>query len=171
MFHVVEAPSEFEGRVIAGLAVWNVAVLIPADDTGTFESLRYLSLTLPLTYTLTDIGLKDRKDANKKHCETAIEVAGRRFKTYFAEYAEEPIHLSILVIHPDFPRRGAGTMLVNWGIKAAEEKGWPVTLCASPMGQLLYKRLQFEEIATEVVRVEGEEETCISTVMVLKKKA
>ena len=41
-----------------------------------------------------------------------------------------------------------------------------MTLCASPMGQLLYEHLGFDQLATEVVRVEGEEETLESTVMV-----
>jgi hypothetical protein len=54
-------------------------------------------------------------------------------------------------------------MLVNWGIKAGEEKGSPVTLCVSPVGQLLYKHLKFEKIATEFIRAEGEEETLTST--------
>ena len=62
-------------------------------------------------------------------------------------------------------------MLVNWGIEAAEEKGWPVTLCASPMGQLLYEHLKFTKIATEIVRVEGEEEILSSAVMVRETKS
>ena len=74
--------------------------------------------------------------------------------------------LSALVVHPDFQRRGAGTMLASWGIKAAGEKGWPVTLCATLKGQTLYERLKFERIATEVIRVDGEEETITGAVMV-----
>lgn len=58
-------------------------------------------------------------------------------------------------------------MLVNWGVEAARAEGWPTTLCASPMGCLLYKRLGFEEIAVEVVRCEGEEEEMKSIAMVL----
>ena len=57
-------------------------------------------------------------------------------------------------------------MLVRWGVAVAEGKGWPVTLCASPMERFLYEHLGFEKIAAEVVQVEGEEETLTSTVMV-----
>ncbi len=57
-------------------------------------------------------------------------------------------------------------MLVRWGMAVAEDKGWPVTLCASPMGRFLHEHLDFEEIASEVVQVEGKEETLTSTVMV-----
>lgn len=53
------------------------------------------------------------------------------------------------------------------GIEVAEGKGWPVTLCASPMGRLLYEHLGFEKIASEVVQVEGEEQTLTSTVMIM----
>ncbi|KAM7186441.1 hypothetical protein V8F33_011834 [Rhypophila sp. PSN 637] len=61
-------------------------------------------------------------------------------------------------------------MLVNWGIKSAEAKCWPVTLCASPMGRFFYVSLGFQTVATEVVRVEGEGKTIESTVMVLPPK-
>ncbi len=91
--------------------------------------------------------------------------------TYFTKWAEKQINLSALVVHPDFRRRGGGTMLVNWGIKAAGEKGWPVTLCASPMGQFLYNYLNFEKIATEVTQVEGEDETLTCAVMVRESNA
>ena len=117
-----------------------------------------------------ELGLDKRRDANKEHCIAFYEVAGRRFQTYFAVFAENQVNLSALVVHPDFRRRGAGTMLVDWGIKAADAKGWPVTLCASPMGQLLYQHLGFKQIATEVVRVVGEEETLTSAVMVLREE-
>ena len=70
------------------------------------------------------------------------------------------------MVHPDFRLRGAGTKLVRWGIEVAEGKGWPVTLCASPMSLLLYEHLGFEKIASEVVQVEGEEETLTSAVMI-----
>ena len=76
------------------------------------------------------------------------------------------MNLSALVVHPAFRQHGAGTMLVDWGIKAADTKGWPVTLCASPMGQLLYQH----QIATEVFRVVGEDETLTSAVMVLREE-
>ena len=133
------------------------------------KSPSYSSLIVWLIIACIDLGLEKRKDTNKKHCEAFYESAGKRFQTYFAKWAEEQINLSALVVHPDFRRQGAGTMLVNWGIKAAHEKGWPVTLCASPMGKLLYEHLKFERIATEVVRAEDEEETMSSAVMVLRE--
>ncbi len=120
---------------------------------------------------LLDPAEKDRKDADKERCEAFFAKAGQRFRTYCKKWAEEQVNLSSLVVHPDFRLRGGGTMLVRWGITVAGGKGWPVTLCASPMGRLLYEHLGFENIASEIVQVEGEEETLTSTVMVYGAEA
>ena len=56
-------------------------------------------------------------------------------------------------------------MLLKWGIRTAEEKGWPVTVFASPMGELLYSHLKFEKLATEKIKAEGEEEKLTFSVM------
>ncbi|GJC77406.1 acetyltransferase [Colletotrichum liriopes] len=148
LVHLLEATTESNDKVVTrptGLAVWNLAVLTKA--TGP------------------DPNLAERKDSDRKRCEAFGQAAGQRFQTYFAQWAEEQINLSALVVHPDYRRRGGGTQLVNWGLTAAEEKRWPVTLCASPMGQLLYAHLKFHKFATEVVQVEGEEEILESAVM------
>lgn len=117
------------------------------------------------------MGLGGRKDANKKHCKAFLETAGQRSERYFAKWGERRVHLSVLVVEPVFRRLGVGTMLVNWGIDTAKGRGVPVTLCASPMGELLYKHLEFEKIATEVVRIDGEEESVASAVMVYHTKS
>ncbi|KAK0667839.1 hypothetical protein QBC41DRAFT_278021 [Cercophora samala] len=98
-----------------------------------------------------DPGLDQRRDVNVVHFEAFSEAAGQRFHTYFAEWADKQVNLSSLVVHPDFRRRGGGTMLVRWGMDRAQAKAWPVTLCASPMGRFLYEYLEFRTIATEVV--------------------
>ena len=134
------------------------------------ESLACICLSDIADFDSKELGLDQRKDANKEHCLKFYEVAGRRFQTPFAVFAEEQVNLSALVVHPDFRRRGAGTMLVDWGIKAAYGKGWPVTLYTSPMGKLLYQHLGFQPITTERVRVEDEDETLVSQVMALREE-
>jgi predicted N-acetyltransferase YhbS len=96
-------------------------------------------------------------------------VAAKRYRPggFFHKWAEKQINLSVLTVLPDFRRQGVGTMMVQWGIKAAVEKGWPVTVCASPLGALLYVHLKFVDIGTEVIQVEDEQDSFSSAVMVL----
>lgn len=78
---------------------------------------------------------------------------------YFNDvYGTDHIHLKIMATHPDYRRRGAGTKLCNWGIDIAEKNQTYISVFASPMGEKLYSRLGFKELAVVVVQVEGEEE-------------
>lgn len=132
------------------------------------------SASRPAAYTercQIDIGAEERKDANKEHCRAYAQAVHQRPKKYFAEFGKKQIYLSILMTHPDFRRRGAGTMLAEWGIRYAEDRSWPVTVLASPMGKLLYEHLGFITIATKVVQVKGKEVKLETTVMVLKGKS
>ncbi|KAG8158244.1 hypothetical protein KVR01_012005 [Diaporthe batatas] len=112
-----------------------------------------------------DPGLDTRKDADKAHCEAFDAALGQRFRTYFP-FGDKQLYLSSLIVRPSFRRRGAGTLLVNWGIQLAEGRGWPVTLAATPMGKFLYASLGFQVIGVEVIRANGEEESLETTMMV-----
>lgn len=59
---------------------------------------------------------------------------------------------SLLCVHEDFQHRGAGTLLVQWGMEQAVALGIPVYLEASPAGYPLYLRLGFRKIDTVVVK-------------------
>ena len=80
------------------------------------------------------------------------------YNKYLSGYGEKQIHLWLLTTHPDFRRRGAGTMLCNWGIDRAAEKGWVVTVLASPLGKLLYEYLGCKLLGSVTVRVDEEKE-------------
>ncbi|KAK3071576.1 hypothetical protein LTR53_008384 [Teratosphaeriaceae sp. CCFEE 6253] len=109
------------------------------------------------------MGLDKRRDANKQHCAAYNKVVASCFVKYFKKYAEKQIHLWLIVTHPDFRRRGAGTLLMDWGMH--NEKRWPLTLFASPMGQKLYEHMQFEKVASEYIQVLGEDEKLTFAVM------
>ncbi|KAK7414947.1 hypothetical protein QQX98_006272 [Neonectria punicea] len=151
--HVAEAPEQPDGgdkgKQPMALAVWNTAVVAGAPTL--------------------DRGLGQRKDANKKHVEAYIQVASKRYEPdgFFYKWGEKQMTLSVLTVLPSFRRRGIGTMMVHWGTQAAAEKGFPVTVCASPQGELLYVHLKFERIGTEVIQAADEEESFESAVMVL----
>jgi GNAT superfamily N-acetyltransferase len=149
------------------LAVWNIDVLADVPALGKSPPFQFINMVL--NSVLSDRGLDKRKDANKKHVEAYVQVASKRYKPHggFSKWGGEQITLSVLTVLPDFRRQGVATMMIRWGINAASEKGWVVTLCASPMGRLLYEHLKFVVIGTETIQVEDEEDSFSSAVMVL----
>lgn len=48
-------------------------------------------------------------------------------------------------------------MLCNWGLVVATEKGWMLTVLASPMGKTLYEHLGYKLVGTEKVQANGED--------------
>lgn len=84
---------------------------------------------------------------------------GYAFEKYFEQYGKNQIHLEWLITHPDFRRRGAATMLCNWGRRFAYQKGWMWTVIASPMGKAVYEHLGCNLVGTETIRVRGEDES------------
>lgn len=52
--------------------------------------------------------------------------------------------LDTLICHPDHHRRGAGRMLMQWGLDKADELGLPAYLEASAAGVRLYQSVGFE---------------------------
>lgn len=61
---------------------------------------------------------------------------------------------TFLAVHPDHQRRGAGTLLVNWGFEKAKLLGLPAYLEASIAGYPLYLRLGMCVVDTVVVKAE-----------------
>lgn len=59
--------------------------------------------------------------------------------------------LDTLVTLSEHHRRGAGSLLLNWGRERADEAGVEMYLEASPMGQPLYARYGFEPLGPLVV--------------------
>ncbi|KAK3898745.1 putative N-acetyltransferase ycf52-like protein [Staphylotrichum tortipilum] len=68
------------------------------------------------------------------------------------------VFLKMLLCHPAFQRRGAGTALTAWGIEQARTLGVYTTVFASPMGLRLYEKLGFREVGRFRVQLEGEGE-------------
>ncbi|KAK0334469.1 hypothetical protein LTR91_007241 [Friedmanniomyces endolithicus] len=64
-------------------------------------------------------------------------------------FAGKPyIELHLLVVHPKFHRRGAGTKLLSWGCDQADKHGVAMCLESTPAGMELYKRFGFREVRT-----------------------
>ncbi|KAI0387572.1 hypothetical protein F5Y04DRAFT_7608 [Hypomontagnella monticulosa] len=62
--------------------------------------------------------------------------------------------LELLAVHPDYQRLGAGTALVEWGTKAADEQGVKAVVEGTPAGRRCYEkggfRPQIEEMRFDV---------------------
>ncbi|KAF1935176.1 hypothetical protein EJ02DRAFT_460598 [Clathrospora elynae] len=75
--------------------------------------------------------------------------------------------LHILATDPEHHRRGAGAMLVDWGVRKADSAQLPSFLESSPMGRPLYERMGFrpKEVVMWDLKKYGLEGTDNSTVM------
>jgi predicted N-acetyltransferase YhbS len=51
----------------------------------------------------------------------------------------------VLVTHPDYERRGAGSLLVQWGCEQADKDGAAAYIDASAAGKGLYSKFGFED--------------------------
>lgn len=54
------------------------------------------------------------------------------------------VDLQVLVTHPKHQRRGAGSLVLEWGTRQADKKGLISVLQASPAGEGLYLKHGFE---------------------------
>jgi predicted N-acetyltransferase YhbS len=61
--------------------------------------------------------------------------------------------LDTLTTLPQAQRRGAASLLLQWGIERAAKDGLPIFLYAEPQGHALYKRFGFVEIKGQVIRI------------------
>ncbi|KAI8665390.1 hypothetical protein LRP88_04101 [Fusarium phalaenopsidis] len=58
-------------------------------------------------------------------------------------------YLDTLVTHPEYQRRGAGSMLMKWGCDLADENGAELYVDASKDGSFLYRKFGFIEQTLE----------------------
>jgi len=102
---------------------------------------------LPMT-----IGRRDRMNVFRQKC------AESKRDLFDARYSRGHMFLRILLCHPDYQRRGAGSALTSWGIEEGLRLGLNTTVFASPMGLGLYKKLGFREIGRFRVQLEGDDD-------------
>jgi len=106
-----------------------------------------------------DSECEHRRDADLKHTEEFNRVVYGAKKDYFDDvYGDKQIHLELLATHTDYQKRGAGSMLMRWGLQTAEEEGRIVTLIASPGAVGFYAHLRFATIFNLTIQLEGESE-------------
>lgn len=57
--------------------------------------------------------------------------------------------MELLVVHPDYKRKGLGGMIVDYGCKLADKEQLPCYVDGSPHGKGLYEKYGFEMKAEE----------------------
>jgi GNAT superfamily N-acetyltransferase len=88
-------------------------------------------------------------------------------KKYFGvEWGRKRLDVTDLVTDARYHRRGAGELLMRWGLEKAAEHHVPITLTASPLGRLLYTKLGFQELGYVDCEVEGDHEKAWTYAMI-----
>ncbi|KAI5860446.1 acyl-CoA N-acyltransferase [Durotheca rogersii] len=72
------------------------------------------------------------------------------------------VYLQTTAVHPDHQRRGAGTLLLRWGMEVADKLELPLYLEATGTGLLLYEHEGFERL-THVRIIQKAEATGFET--------
>jgi GNAT superfamily N-acetyltransferase len=110
-----------------------------------------------------------RRDWDVGRMRVFREAVGAAMKEKFESvYGDQQVHLQILGTHPKHQRMGAASTLLRFGIQKAQDRGLPVTLFASPMGQPLYASFGFESRGTVNIQVQGEKEHVSVVAMALE---
>ena len=82
-----------------------------------------------------------------------------RQELFVERYGNRQMSLRQMATHPDYWRRGAGHLVVDWGVKKATEAGVAIVMFASPMGKKLYETFGFRELGIVYVHVAEEMES------------
>jgi ribosomal protein S18 acetylase RimI-like enzyme len=100
-----------------------------------------------------------RRDANSLHMAAYRMCVDQAQEEYFDRiYGTHQLSLAQLATHPDYWRRGAATMLLDWGFDISSQKRWPITVFAGPTAYSLYRKLGFKTAGMVTTKVLGEEE-------------
>ncbi|KFA67917.1 hypothetical protein S40285_05944 [Stachybotrys chlorohalonatus IBT 40285] len=87
--------------------------------------------------------------SNAEACELFF---GGMIRKKHERFGEQPhAYLKLLHTDPAHQRRGAGAMLLKWGVAEADRLGIPSYLEASPDGRPLYEKHEFREVDKLVV--------------------
>ncbi|KAI8960218.1 hypothetical protein F5Y11DRAFT_272214 [Daldinia sp. FL1419] len=135
------ARDDRDGReVIIGLAVWTFMDEAPPADLAEAEN------------DVTEVW----PDERDREFMTRLwrDYVGPRSEVVKSSGGKGVYVLELLAVHPDYQRLGAGTALVEWGTKAADERGLQAVVEGTPVARRLYEkcglRTKIEEMSFDV---------------------
>ncbi|KAK5171300.1 uncharacterized protein LTR77_004444 [Saxophila tyrrhenica] len=84
---------------------------------------------------------REQFELSERYCKEVKEYRAKAFSGPF-------IHLHICFTHPEYRRRGAGGLMLQWGCDVADKLGLPGWIEASKEGNFLYKAFGFYDYET-----------------------
>ena len=94
---------------------------------------------------------QDEEKRKRAYAVTGMVMEGRRRTMENRPYGL----LMYMCVDPKYQRRGAGSLLVRWGLDRCEELGIPAFLEASEYGAPMYDKLGYVVVATPQAVIEG----------------
>ncbi|KAI8297187.1 hypothetical protein K4K59_003632 [Colletotrichum sp. SAR11_240] len=96
------------------------------------------------------------RNANRPHACESVAGSEIRFHVGFASQTDVEITpvLNILFTIPEYRRRGAASLVMDWGVERADCMGLDVYIEASEGGKLLYEKYGFETIEESYYEVD-----------------
>ncbi|CAI6331890.1 unnamed protein product [Periconia digitata] len=86
-------------------------------------------------------------DLEKEYAKALFDSLGVDEHKYYEEHDLPFMRLAIMVVEPEYQRRGAGAELLKSGLNVADKVGAATTLIASPEGKGLYEKFGFTTLA------------------------
>ncbi|EEP77544.1 predicted protein [Uncinocarpus reesii 1704] len=131
-FHLLGAVDDETGEIVA-VAKWNVFL-----DRAALEMWKRGART--------DRDMEIPRGVDEEGYRFAKGRMYEAKKKWFGEEGREHCFLAVLCTHPDHQGRGAGTLLLKYGLEIADKHGVESFLEASAKGLPLYERYGFESI-------------------------
>ncbi|RMX77828.1 hypothetical protein D0869_09574 [Hortaea werneckii] len=102
-----------------------------------------------------EIGLPEwPAEADRRVCDETFGEWGRRRRELMGGRGHW--YLEIIATHPQYQGRGAGSMMINWGLERADQDNVEAYLEASPEAVSLYEKLGFENVASTDTWIQNE---------------
>ncbi|KAI9763371.1 MAG: hypothetical protein M1840_000563 [Geoglossum simile] len=161
-FLVVEMTEERGGRIPVAFGIWerrgadrgaNERREMRKERDGSWGTEAWNFHRLSLQNLLSAYPRRDAPPARLDACNSTLAAMTQ----YFDENMPSRFNLELICTHRKYRRRGAGLMIVCWGLTEAARDRVPASVAASPLGEKLYLKCGFEVYGSWVVRAEEDD--------------
>ncbi|KAJ5109252.1 hypothetical protein N7456_005927 [Penicillium angulare] len=93
------------------------------------------------------------EESDQEACEHLFTVGSENRKAFFGD--RKHYYLDMLVVHPEYRRQGAASMLIQWGCDLADKNSMPAYIDAHEDAAPLYRKFGFKDRTDLGVSSEG----------------